>query len=358
MDFRQYRTISINGNNFSNENIDQLPDFDRDSLRQFLKDWMNEHPEITVRTSGSTGDPKSMQVSKNAMLASARRTLNFFGLKPEMTALLCLPTSYIAGKMMVVRALLGRLNLITAAPSGHPLQSLKTDIDLAAFTPMQILNELNNSHPGLHYLKSIIIGGGKVDARLNRMLQNHPFAAYETYGMTETLSHIALRRINGKDRQSAFVPLENVRIHADPRGCLAIEATGITNGTIITNDLATIHPDGTFVILGRADHIINSGGIKISPEILEDKIRHLLTVPFVISAIDHNTLGQQVVLVTQGEPAQSDNLLNQIKPLLPPYQFPRHLYTLPQLPKTESGKIERHTLISSLKKKHPLYSCQ
>ncbi|GAO31451.1 AMP-binding protein [Geofilum rubicundum] len=358
MDFRQYRTLSINRENYSDETIDQLPDFDKDSLRHFLKDWMNEQPEITVQTSGSTGVPKSMQVSKNAMLASARRTLRFFELKPGMTALLCLPTSFIAGKMMVIRALLGQLKLITAPPSGHPLQNLNTDIDLAAFTPMQMLNELNNSSPRLHHLKRVIIGGGKVNAQLDRMLQNQTFAAYETYGMTETLSHIALRRINGSERQSAFVPLENVSIHTDPRGCLALDATGITKGTIVTNDLAEIHSDGTFVILGRSDHIINSGGLKISPEILEEKIRHLITVPFVISAVDHDSLGQQVVLVTQGEPAQSDILLNQIKPLLPPHQFPKHLYTLPHFPKTESGKIKRHALIASLKKKHPLYSCQ
>jgi O-succinylbenzoic acid--CoA ligase len=358
MDFRQYQSITINGALYTKETIDQVPDYDQGSLRGFLKDWMSDHPEITVQTSGSTGVPKSMQVAKNAMLVSADRTLNFFGLAPEMTALLCLPTSFIAGKMMVVRALLGQLRLITTPPSGRPLQDLSTNVDLAAFTPMQMLNELKVAQPKLRHLKNVLIGGGKVDAQLDRMLQNQPFSAYETYGMTETLSHIALRRINGIGRQSAFVPLENVRIHTDPRGCLTLDASGITEGSMVTNDLAAIQPDGTFIILGRADHIINSGGIKISPETLEDQIRHLLTVPFILSAIDHETLGQQIVLVTEGEPAHADTLLYQIKPLLPQYQYPKHLYTLPLFPKTESGKIKRHDLTMALKKKHPFYSCQ
>lgn len=358
MDFRQYRSITINGALYTQASVDQIPDYDKDSLRCFLKDWMSDHPTITVQTSGSTGDPKSMQVAKDAMLASADRTLNFFGLKPGMTALLCLPTSFIAGKMMVVRALLGQLNLITTPPSGRPLQGLSTDIDLAAFTPMQMLNELKEAHPKLHLLKNVLIGGGKVDAQLDRMLQSQPFAAYETYGMTETLSHIALRGINGIARQSAFVPLDKVRIHTDPRGCLTLEASGVTNGVIVTNDLAAINPDGTFVILGRADHIINSGGIKISPEILEDQIRHLLMVPFVLSAIDHETLGQQIVLVIEGQPPHADVLLDKIKALLPQYQYPKRLYSLTQFPKTESGKIKRHELNMAIKKKHPLYICQ
>lgn len=358
MDFRLYRSITINGKHYTKDSLDRVPDYDQDSLRGFLQEWMSDSPEITVQTSGSTGAPKSMQVTKNAMLASAQRTLHFFGLKPKMTALLCLPTSFIAGKMMVVRALLGQLRLITTLPSGRPLQNLSTDIDLAAFTPMQMLNELKVAQPKLHHLRNVLIGGGKVDTQLDRMLQNQSFAAYETYGMTETLSHIALRRINGAGRQSAFVPLQNVHIQSDPRGCLTLSAKGITEGSIVTNDLVLIEPDGTFVILGRADHIINSGGIKISPEIQEDKIRHLISVPFVLSAIDHETLGQQVVLVTEGEPANAETLLYQIKPLLAKFESPRHLYTLPLFPKTESGKVKRHDLAKALKMKHPIHSCQ
>ncbi len=357
MDFRHYQSITINGELYTKETLDQIPDYDKDSLKRFLQEWMNDHPEITVHTSGSTGAPKSIPVAKNAMLASAHRTLRFFELKPGMTALLCLPTSFIAGKMMVVRALFGHLKLITSPPSGHPLQGLSTHIDLAAFTPMQLLNELKATHPKLHHLKNALIGGGKVDAQLDRMLQSQPFAAYETYGMTETLSHIALRRINGLGRQSAFVPLENVSIQTDTRGCLTLDAVGITDSTIITNDLAKIQQDGTFIILGRADHVINSGGIKISPEILEDKIRHLVTVPFIISAISHQILGQQVVLVTEGEPAQGDTLLSRIKVLLPKFQYPKHLYLIPHFPTTESGKIKRHALSLALKKMHPTYSC-
>jgi O-succinylbenzoic acid--CoA ligase len=357
MDYRQYRTITINGKQYSDETIDQVPEFDKDSLRVFLQEWMSDHPEIKVQTSGSTGPPKSIHVAKNAMLASAYRTLRFFGLKPGMTALLCLPTSFIAAKMMVVRALLGQLNLITSPPSAHPLKGLSTDIDLAAFTPMQILNELNKAGHHLLHLKNVLIGGGKVDAQMDRMLQSQPFNAYETYGMTETLSHIALRRINGIGRQSAFVPLENVVIHSDHRGCLTLEATGITPGTIVTNDLTDIQSDGSFIIQGRADHIINSGGIKISPESIEDKIRHLITVPFVISAIEHDSLGQQLVLVTEGEPLQGNTLLNQIKHLLPKYQSPRHLYAMSHFPKTESGKTKRHAIAQAIKTIHPVSSC-
>jgi len=273
-----------------------------------------------------------------------------------MTALICLPTSYIAGKMMVVRAIMGQLNLITFPPSSHPLKLINTIIDFAAFTPMQIMNEIKMASPELKYLKKIIIGGGKVNALLDEMLQSQNFEAYETYGMTETLSHIALRRINGKNKQKAFMPLNNIKLLTDNRGCLTINIPDITKDFIISNDIAEILSDGSFIIKGRADNIINSGGIKISPEDLEEKIHHLLPMPFIFSSIKNENLGQQLVLVIEKETDFSAGLLIKIKNILPKHQAPKHIYVLNNFPRTTSGKIKRKQIESELETSNPIYT--
>ncbi|WP_026475109.1 AMP-binding protein [Alkaliflexus imshenetskii] len=347
-DNQTYHSIIINGKSYSATSITELSASGHQELSMFLSQWWNDSPSITVTTSGSTGTPKPIQVQKKSMLSSALRTIQFFELQPGMSALLCLPVSFIAGKMMVIRALAGRLNLITTEPSGHPLKNINQRIDFAAFTPMQMLNEIQSHSPRLHHLQKVIIGGGKVDETLDKLLQNMPFEAFETYGMTETLSHVALRQINGDRKQSSFVPLQGISTEKDARGCLILHVPDISEHKIVTNDLVIIHPDKSFNILGRVDNIINSGGIKISPERIEEKIRPLMDIPFVISAVSHPSLGQQVVLVMEYPPPNPTKLLEAIKTELEKFEIPARIYVLNPLPRTESGKIQRQAILEKI----------
>ena len=172
------------------------------SLEKFLEEWNNPSEFVEVKTSGSTGEPKRMMVEKRRMLNSARITCDFLGLKKGDTALLCMSTDYIAGKMMVVRSIERGLNLISVEPSGHPLAARENlEFSFAAMVPMQVYNSLQvpEEKERLMAIRHLIIGGGAIDEAMERELRNFPNAVWSTYGMTETLSHIALRRISGPD---------------------------------------------------------------------------------------------------------------------------------------------------------------
>lgn len=344
----QYCTIRINGLIYDSSSLDKLKEREGEEIFAFLKAWTNGDTDLTMYTSGSTGTPKEIRVKKATMINSALKTLSFFGLRPGMSALLCLPANYVAGRMMLVRAMVGGLDLISVKPSSHPLADINRIVDFAAFTPMQIMNELRLGSPALKHLRNVIVGGAKVDSELDRLLQDVEFRAYETYGMTETLSHIALRSINGKDRTESFAPLEGVKISLDDRSCLCILAEGICDQVLVTNDIAQIKENGSFVIKGRADNIINSGGIKHSPEAIENKIAHLVDVPFAISHIPHSSLGRQIVLVCQEGPSYLNILPENIKKVVDRYEMPAAIYFVKQFPLTESGKIRRAELAAML----------
>lgn len=349
MQHKDRLAININGQVYTPDNL-HLLDEGHEDLCQFLHEWWSPHPEIEVQTSGSTGRPKKMLVNKTAMLDSAERTLRFFELQAGQSALLCLPLTYIAGKMMVVRALAGKLKLVLRTPSGLPLNNLEEKVDFAAFSPLQMLNELEQQPSRLHLLDKVLIGGGKVDEALGRLLQNQAFAAYESYGMTETLSHIALRRINGPKAQKAFVALQGVQIRCNEQGCLELQVAGLTRGWLPTNDLIRLHSDNSFEILGRTDNVINSGGIKILPEQLEAQLAPLLPLPFFLSWRLHARLGQQLVLVSTRYPPDHQKLFQKIKEALPPYQRPAEWLLVPDLPLTQSGKIQRKQLAELVRK--------
>jgi o-succinylbenzoate---CoA ligase len=358
MHFSNYRTLTLNNKTYSHQEFTKLVSSheSQENLKElysFLKEWLNNSETIAVNTSGSTGTPKTIWIKKDAMVASAFRTINFFELKPAMTALLCLPVSFIAGKMMVVRALVAQMNLIAVAPSNNPLVEVNFPIDFAAFTPMQMLNILNSKSNKTPLLQKVIIGGGKTDSHLNKLLQNQPFEAYETYGMTETLSHIALRRINGINQEIAFKPLDGVTINTDARGCLIIDAPEIHPELIITNDLAEIHPNNTFSITGRIDNVINSGGLKIIPEKIEEQIKHLIKEPFVISAITDKVLGQKTVLAIESNIQPCANLITIIKQAVHKHEHPQCVYLLSEFPRTESGKVKRNEIMNLIAKTNP-----
>ena len=307
----------------------------------FLKEWNNSTDTILVHTSGSTGAPKPLLVEKRRMEASARITCDFLGLKPGNTALLCLPLEYIAGKMMVVRALTCNLQLISIEPTGHPCLAMPDGIDFAAMTPMQVYNSLQTAEERckLETIRHLIIGGGAINDKLAAELRGFSNNIWSTYGMTETLSHIALRRISGPDATDWYTPFSSVRVSLNGDGCLVIDAPEVCVNTLVTNDLAEIATDGKFRILGRRDNVICSGGIKIQIEEVERELTKHTDIPLIITKFPDERLGETVVLLTES-PA-IDELRRICTERLPRYWQPRHYLTVSKLPTTATGKPAR-----------------
>jgi O-succinylbenzoic acid--CoA ligase len=310
------------------------------TLNEFLTEWNNDSDRLLVHTSGSTGKPKPLWVEKRRMLASARITCRFLGLQPDDTALLCMPLDYIAGKMMVVRALYCGLRLITVEPSGHPLKGLDTPLTFAAMVPLQVYNSLQvpEERERLMQIRHLIIGGGAIDEALERELQDFPNAVWSTYGMTETLSHVALRRLNGPQRSNRYTPLPSVSVALSPDGCLIVNAPEVCDEPIVTNDIAELAPDGSFRILGRKDNVICSGGIKIQIEEVERVLRPHLAQPFLISKRPDPKFGEAVVLLTEGDTLEAQDICRQE---LPRHWCPRHYLHVDRIPLTATGKPAR-----------------
>lgn len=349
LNHNQYNSLTISGIQYNREELRKLCKEKQGgsnisdcevAFYSFILEWLNDSSDVVVKTSGSTGAPKKMVVSKTAMLQSALNTVSFFDLKPGDKALLCLPCEYIAGKMMVVRAFAGQLNLIPVPVSGSPLSTLKTRVDFAALTPLQMNNELNKPQSRVELLKTVILGGSPVSNKLKSKLKTQPLEAWETYGMTETLSHIALRPLTGPKAEDFFTPMKNIDIRQDNRNCLIVYVPFISQKPIVTNDLVEINEKGKFRITGRYDNIINTGGIKVSPEEAESRIAHLIDQPFYISSVPHPQLGQELVLIMKEAPDHKNTLLEEIKSVLPPYHAPRKIIEK-NLEMTETGKIKR-----------------
>ena len=313
------------------------------SLEEFLEEWNNASETVQVHTSGSTGEPKPMLVEKRRMLASARRTNDFLGLKEGDTALLCMSLDYIAGKMMVVRAIERGLRLITVEPSGHPLAVTQSQIDFAAMVPMQVYNSLQveEERERLIQIRHLIIGGGAIEEGLAAELKLFPNAVWSTYGMTETLSHIALRRLNGSDVSEWYTPFPSVKVSLSEEGCLVIVAPEVCATTLITNDIAEVKPSPcvtTFRILGRKDNVICSGGIKIQAEEVERQLRPYLREPYLITKRRDEKFGEVVVLLTEGSVDEARQVCERV---LPKYYQPRVYLHVDRIPLTETGKPAR-----------------
>ena len=309
-------------------------------LQAFLAEWHNERPTVLVHTSGSTGRPKPMWVEKRRMEASARLTCDYLGLHEGDTALLCMSLDYIAGKMMVVRALVRGLRLVTVEPSGEPLKAVSQPLDFAAMVPLQVWNSLRvaEQRQRLMDIGQLIIGGGAIDDALAAELRLFPHAVWSTYGMTETLSHIALRRLNGSSASEWYTPLAGVSVSQNEDGCLVIDAPAVHEGALVTNDVAELAADGRFRILGRRDNVICSGGIKIQAEEVERLLRSHLHVPHLISKRPDEKFGEVVVLLTEGSADDARCVAEQV---LPKYWCPKAYVKVAHIPLTETGKPAR-----------------
>lgn len=312
------------------------------TLNEFLADWHSPLPTLLVHTSGSTGKPKPMLVEKSRMAASARMTCRFLGLREGDTALLCMPLDFIAGKMVVVRSLVCGLRLVDVPPCGHPLRQLSGPPVFAAMVPMQVYNSLQTEEERrlLRGIRNLIIGGGAVSAEMAAELKDFPNAVWSTYGMTETLSHIALRRLSGPEASQWYEPFGSVEVSANSEGCLVINAPEVCASTLVTNDIVEFATDGRrFRVRGRKDNVVCSGGIKMQIEEMETRLQPFMPVPFMLTKRPDPKFGETVVLLHEGGSAE------EVKELclrhLTKYEQPRAIIAVDRLPLTATGKPAR-----------------
>ena len=296
----------------------------------FILDWFDPKPYLEMNTSGSTGAPKIIRVDKQAMVNSALATGDFFDLQPGQKVLHCLPTDYVAGKMMFVRAFILGLDMEFVAPSSHPLEGVKGTFDFCGMVPLQAKNSLKD----LGRIKKLIIGGAKVNKSLEQELVKVPSQIYETYGMTETITHIAAKRVG----ETAFTVLPNVKNTTDDRQCLVTDAHKISTETIKTNDLAELISDTQFVWKGRIDNVINSGGIKLIPEQIEEKLASSISNCFFVYGQADELLGEKLVLYVEGESMPIDESIFEV---LDKYEKPKEIVFIPEFKRTATGKVIR-----------------
>lgn len=315
-------------------------------IGEFLLQWTDSSKTVTVKTSGSTGKPKSIKLSKQAMVHSAIATGDYFKLEPGNSALMCLPATFIAGKMMIVRAIILGLRLDLVAPNSKPLELVKKKYMFSAMVPMQLQNSLKH----LDKVRTLIVGGAKVSDDLLAKLQERSTTVYATYGMTETITHVAVKKLNKLRKQSSykyFEVLPNVQISQNKKGCLVIDAPYLSKSPIVTNDLVKIHSNKTFELLGRLDNVINSGGIKIQPEQLEAKLAPYIKVDFFIASQENEVLGEEIVLVVEGK---EQNFSLKIFSALQKHEIPKEIIFIETFYRTTSGKINRSKTLDLAKK--------
>ncbi|MCB4808623.1 AMP-binding protein [Tamlana sp. 62-3] len=314
-------------------------------LGEFLLDWLDQHDYVEVNTSGSTGKPKKLKIEKAAMINSALATGDFFGLQPGDKVLNCLPSNFIAGKMMMVRAIILGLEIDMLAPTSKPVIDFDKPYDFCAFTPMQ----LKNFDAYINNIKTIIVGGGMVSKSIIESIQDKKANIYETYGMTETVTHIAVKKLNHIENpltDNYFKTLPNVTVQTDDRSCLVINAPKIASEKIITNDIVKIHSENSFEWLGRFDNVINSGGIKLYPEQIEKKLQSKIKEEFFVTSIPDDTLGEKLILLIE---TKGENFDTSIFDTLDKYEKPKEIIKLPKFIETASGKIHRQKTLKLAK---------
>lgn len=313
------------------------------SIGSFLIDWFSSDNVILVCTSGSTGKPKSISLKKEQMVHSALATGSYFNLQPKNTALLCLPVDFIAGKMMLVRAMVLGLHLDIIDPAISSVSMIDKKYDFSAMVPMQVEAALGK----LDLIEKLIIGGAPISTNLKTRLTEVPTGIFETYGMTETCTHIAIKKLG----TNAFTAMPNVTFSLDNRNCLCIDAPKIADNIIVTNDIVVMIGNTRFEWLGRYDNIINSGGIKLHPEQLEKKFSKLISSGFFVAGLPDAALGTKLVLLVESK--ENDRGLSEkivTSGLFKKYEIPKNIYFLPEFNRTKNGKIQRKNTLALLQK--------
>lgn len=346
-----HRDFRFNGVSFSTkeEFIDHTKSLD-DSLYFFVKEWFNDRDFIIVKTSGSTGPPKTISLKKTHLTNSAKATGKYFSLPEKSRALLCLSMEYIAGKLMLVRAMVLGWHLDMVPVSKEPLKENTANYDFAAMVPLQVLHSLKN----LNRINTLIIGGAPINAALEAKLQHLGTKVFLTYGMTETCTHIAAKPIhNNQTREQLFYTLPNVKVSADKRGCLVIDAPMVADGPVITNDLVKIYSPTSFEWLGRYDTVVNSGGVKLIPERIEQKLGRVMNTRFFLYGLPDDELGEKLVLVIESESSGALNISDYEKKIgqletLTAYERPKQLFLVKRFMETPTGKIDKRRVIKDI----------
>jgi O-succinylbenzoic acid--CoA ligase len=347
-----HKSFQLNGNRFATSN--EIIDFSNEissEVSLFLKDWFSEKLSIEVNTSGSTGAPKIIAVKKEFFINSALSTGSFLDLKEDTTALMCLPSNYIAGKMMLVRALVLGWHLDVVSPKSNPLENSDKTYDFSAMVPLQLEHSLLK----IDQIKKVIVGGGVVSPQLQEKLQGIQSVVFATYGMTETVTHIALKKLNhfsasaGAINMASFYQLlPNVKMYKDTRNCLVIDAPKVSQEIIFTNDVVDLVSDRHFEWLGRFDNVINSGGIKLYPEKIEEKLSKIISQRFFVAGIPDERLGQKLLLIVELETTNISNFeqlfSDKIQNLdaLSKYEKPKEIRFVNAFVETDTKKIQRN----------------
>jgi O-succinylbenzoic acid--CoA ligase len=344
---------------------------------QFAQAWLSGRETFTVHTSGSTGQPKAIPLTREQMVTSANLTCRALGIAPGDRAFVCVSVEFIAGMMMLVRGFEMGLDITIVDPVSRPLAALPADsrFDLTAMVPLQLHETLQggaHERAILNAMQGILIGGAPVSMALAQQLQQIEAPMYHTYGMTETVSHIALKRLNGPERSDCFRPFDGVDLGLDERGCLRIVSALTRGETLQTNDLAELYADGSFRWLGRIDNVINSGGVKVQTEKVETALEAWLLAyqggaqanrRFFVGALAHARLGQAVVAVIEGRPFEDQNaaspglentLRQHLQQVLTAYEVPRKVYFIDKLIETPTGKIDRRSNLEHIATHFPL----
>lgn len=326
-------------------NSGKIPDWEK-NLYTFILDWVEGQETFTLETTGSTGHPKNIIVSRSDLIASAERTISYFNLQPGNSILCALPLAYIAGKMVVVRALVGNLDLIPVKPSNDPLQRLNIpEFDFCSLVPYQVEHILINGSE-LGRIKKLLIGGAPLPGRIREKLKVLNSEIYETYGMTETLTHVALRQISPVS-ETTFHCLPGITVSSGEENCLVFHGKSLPVNPVITNDIGDTISPNEFEWVGRLDSVINSGSVKVSPERLERFIgKYLSCRTLIVTGEPHDTLGEMVILVIEGPELSNDEkqALSEAVKKLDQYIKPGKFYIIDKLPRSENGKILRKSI--------------
>ena len=321
----------------------------------FCWQWLQGQESFPVPTSGSTGPPKTIELTRQQMVASVSNTQRALGLTAQHTALLCLDAAYIGGMMVLARALEIGMDVVGVSPSAHPLESLPLQPSFLALVPLQLQSLIESDLTTLNAAHATLVGGAAVSAALEETIkQKITSPVYSTYGMTETASHVALRALNGPDVNDTFRVLGDTVIGSDARGCLTLRGSVTQQKLVVTNDRVTLVDERHFRWLGRHDWVINSGGVKVSPEPVERMVSmqwSSVSPPLLVVGLPDKRLGQRVVLVIEGAPpaeADQQDLLRAVAEKVPRYHAPREIHYVAAIPRTPTGKLSRRETVAML----------
>ena len=314
-------------------------------ILNFSFEWLDEKNKFfLVATSGSTGKPKSISISRYEMINSALATADYLKLKEGQSSLLILPAQFIAGKMMIVRALILGLDFYYLEPKTDILLQIDRKYDFCAAIPLQIQKVLNSNVPEkLDLFTEVIIGGAALANEDIVKLKDFSTHFYATYGMTETITHIAMKPLNGSRASKSYQCLPGISIDQDDRDCLRIYSQRLPQEITMTNDRVELINEKEFLLLGRVDAVINSGGLKIQAEQLEELIKENLNLEIMIGYREDKTLGQKLVLLLEGQAEEFDKqeLQEKLTKILAKNKVPKEILFIPKLFKTPNQKLNR-----------------